>query len=193
MCLTITQAFSVDRNSVYKSIKEKANNSKSIHIIFKMSEDNPELGEIYAKRGGKYKLNLKNNVIISNGSSVWNVQPGKTVAISEYEDNNSLSLEVVFFDLLKDMKAVDLNEINSSMNDYKYKLALKPNENSKFRSNVNNLILYLDNNLNIKKIDAEASGGNYTYIIDNMRINPPLDDDMFEFKIPEDMEVIDFR
>lgn len=188
------EAKEIDKNGLFNKLKEDYKTIETIHLQFSMSMDSELLGELYAQRGGKIRLSLKDNIIVSDGKTIWNINPGYSVSISDYEPTNEFSLENIFFDLIKELEPYNLKYINKSNSSEKYNLSLKPIKNSSYKEKIKSINLYFDSKQNITKVSVNGlDNSSTTYYIRSLEIDPIIASDKFTFRPDSKIEVIDFR
>lgn len=183
-----------NKDELFGNLQKEFKNLETVHILFSMSEGSNLMGELHAKKGGKMRLSLKDNIIISDGKSIWNVNPGSSVSISDYETTSDFSLENVFFDLVEELEPISYSTLNKSNSAEKYSLKLAPKKNSKYKQRIKYMNLYLNSSSDFTRVQIMSNdGSSMTYVIKSLEINPKIGNDKFTFKPSQDLEVIDFR
>lgn len=184
----------MDKNDLFNKLKKEYYKIETVHLLFSMDEKSRLFGELYAQKGGKMRLSLNSNIIISDGATIWNINPGSSVSISNYESSNEFSLENIFFDLIKELEPIDLKAVNKSNSSEKYNLLLKPKDNSTYKEKLKSLNLYFDSKQNITKVNVLGLDGSSTlYYIKSLDLNPKFSSEIFTYKPDGNIEVIDFR
>lgn len=189
----VISVYALDKDELFNSLRKEYSELKTIHILFSINDNSNQYGEIYAERGGKMQLSLKNNIIISDGKTIWNINPGSSVAISNYEDSKELTLENIFFDLMEELEPITYTKVTSTNSKDKYNLKLKPKENSNYKSRLKFLTLYFDSNSSLSRILIDSPSGVSEYAIDLLEKNPKINKSRFTYTPTKDVEVIDFR
>ena len=182
-----------DKESVFEALKTEYNSINSIHIIFGMSEMNQRVAELYAKKGGKMHLSLKDNIIISDGATIWNISPGVSATVSDYEDSKDMTLETIFFGLMDELEPITYSELTNTSNNEKYSLKLKPIVRSEYSNKLKYLTLYFGKNNNLVRVLADTPNGVMNYNIKLIEKDPKIDSNKFVYTPANDIEVIDFR
>ena len=172
----------ISKKAVLDTLQNRFNNLESISFKF-YNEDIDELkGQLIAVKGNKYKLEIGDKIIVSDSDTVWNYSiKENTVLVSEFKDLKSVSIENIFFEYLNNSDPISLSKVNTSFGDNYYKLEL---ENTKEELKFS---LFLNRNLDVKGFHFEDR--DETWIIENLRINPPPPT-RFKFDASEDAEVI---
>lgn len=183
----------MDKDEVFNKLKKDYGSLKSLHLIFSINDNTNEFGEIYAERGGKMQLSLKDNIIVSDGKTIWNINPGNTVAISNYEESKDLTLESIFFDLMNDLVPITYSKVNSTNSKDKYSLKLRPKDNSDYKNRLKFLTIYFDSNSMISRILIDSPSGVSEYSVSQLEKNPKINENRFQYKPTDNIEVIDFR
>lgn len=184
----------MDKDDLFNKLKKEYSKMETVHLLFSMGEKSGLFGELYAQKGGKMRLSLRSNIIVSDGATIWNINPGSSVSISDYESSNEFSLENIFFDLIKELEPIDLKAVNKSNSSEKYNLLLKPKDNSNYKEKLKSLNLYFDSEQNITKVNVLGLDGSSTlYYIKSLDINPKISSEKFTYKPDGNIEVIDFR
>lgn len=191
MLFAVSNVFALDKQSVFSNLKAEFDNLTSVHIVFSIGDN--AFGELYAAKGGKMQLSLKNNIIISDGKTIWNVNPNSTVAISNYEKNDELSLESIFFEVIDELYPVSYSNVSITNTSDKYKLVLKPNSKSKFNDRLNSLTIYFNGQNYISRLLIDTPNGTSEYVVNLLEKNPKIAQSKFTYVPQKGIEVIDFR
>lgn len=183
-----------NKDELFAKLQKEFKNLESVHILFSMSEGSNLMGELHAKKGGKMRLSLKDNIIISDGKSIWNVNPGSSVSISDYEASSDFSLENIFFDLVEELEPISYSSLSKTNSSEKNSLKLAPKKNSKYKDRIKYMNVYLNSSSDFTRIQIISNdSSSMTYVIKSLEINPKIGNDKFTFKPSPDLEVIDFR
>ncbi len=157
----------------------------------KGDDQGKSLGKFFYKKKNKFIVELKNQIIISDGSNVWNYDKKfKRVVISYLvDDPTSFSLEKFIYDypglcksrLLKDNSASENEDI----------IVLTPKDNDlqfkevKIWKNSDNLI---------SKMELTDLGDmKYSFSFSDLKTNIELPDHNFTFTPPKGTKIIDLR
>ncbi|MBU2493852.1 MAG: outer membrane lipoprotein carrier protein LolA [Bacteroidetes bacterium] len=189
--------YALDSLSVIKNLQNKFNTVQDFKSSFKQttnkSFDDSELtlsGTFYYKKKNKFKIDLKNILLVSDGISIWNFDKRlNRVVINKIDENQSfLNLD----DIINNYPELCTSNLLKENSDSKfYAVSLKPkNNNLEFES----ATLWIDKNYILTKIKIlDSSGSEYFVELSNIKLNQNLSDAEFVFITPEACKVIDFR
>ena len=182
-----------NKNNVFDTLVAKYGKINSVEVTFK-ENDLSEKYNLKAKKGNKFVFNAGKNQIICNGKTIWNYNYyNKNVVISDFEPNeNIFTLDYFFFNVLSDLQPISLSsQIGNSSKNKTYLLELQSKDKFSF---IRIVKLTLDEKLkNITSIEIITNSETYKWIIDNLQFNKNLNDSIFEFTTPKNIEEIDLR
>lgn len=144
-------------------------------------------GRFLYKKSNKLRLELKNAVIISNGSDNWNYNKKENkVVISSSDENDPgvFSLEKFIFDYPAKCSVEESFENGANI------IKLVPKNSS---LNFSSAKLFPNNNLLEKLVITDTGGQTYLIEFTNIKLNPGLPENKFNFTPPEGTKVIDLR
>jgi len=144
-------------------------------------------GKLSYKKENRFHLELKNNLIVSDGSTIWNYNKKENKVIINNVDESDpsyFSFKSIVYDYPSQCYLT--SEQNGEV------LVLTPKENSdlnftkaKLRINKENLV---------SKIVLEGAGtGDVEVVFSNYKLNQNLSDSKFKFTPPEGSTIIDLR
>ncbi len=153
-----------------------------------------QTGTLYVK-GNKYKVNLKNQEVTSDNSTVWTyIKEANEVQVNNYEpDENSITPSQIFTIYEKNFIYAFMEEktVNGKVLQY---IELTPNDKSKpyfkIRLGIDKTAKTVQN-----AVVFDKNGNRYTYEIKTFTPNPALADAFFTFdtKAHPGVEVVDLR
>ena len=160
-----------------------------------LSTTDTEHGIVHVKKPGRWRFNYsipEEKSFISNGRSIFSYFPqDQQVIISQLPTSPGASTPALFLsgvgNLHRDFTTEALKPVDSDSTSLMLRLTpIADNANYEF------LILTLDpETFNIKVMaTTDFQGGVSTYTFSNLKENPGLSDTVFEFDIPQDVEVI---
>lgn len=171
---------------------------KSIMIDFS-SSDLGLSGKLTTFKGEKYKLEIGSRTIICDGKSLWNYdQSQKQVIISDYDpENTELALDRLLFKFKDFYKATQISEyysseMSKSKSDKLYKLKLIPKSVDNLLFDITGIKLFLTKkDQSLKGIELIQNSQQVFIKINELRVIKKKVN--YNFKEPEDTEVIDMR
>lgn len=174
-----------------KNLQDKFEKIEDLSAEFKQSTNGKATiaGKFIFKREDMLRIELKNSILISNGSTNWNYnQKENRVIISNSEENNAspLSLKKIVYDYPKECT------VTSETNNGEEVLVFTPNKNSSIgyivvkmwisKENLISRILMKDKADNLIQIDFSK-----------YKLNQRISDSKFNFTPAEGSKVIDLR
>ncbi len=148
----------------------------------------------YFKKVNQFRLELKNQILVSNGKITWNyTKPAKRVVISNYEEN-FFSPQNLLFNLpsKSTVKFDGTEKIDPSADGHEVQklLMLPQGPDFTFKS----LRIWVTKDFLIKKVEAEDWTQNkYTFVFNEIKINSDLNDQLFNFTVPSGVKTVDLR
>jgi len=150
-------------------------------------------GRLFLKKGNRYRLELNEQMIVTNGTVVWSYSPltGQVVIDQFAMDERTLSPEKILTGAPEDFVAANLGKEAIEGRDH-IVLKLIPRDPDSF---ITSLKLWVDpSTWLIKKAEVHDVGGRgTTYEIEALKTNIGLADEWFTYEIPEGAEVVDLR
>lgn len=174
--------------SVISEIQNKFESIKYLHADFKQSTNaNAISGKFYFAKENNYRIELNNNIIISDGETIWNEDTKrKKVVISNLEDDPlSFSISEYIYDYPPKCEIKE-EKINDG-----YIVTL---DASDAELNFKTVELFVSNNYLINKIFVTDFGGNkFKLIFSNIYTNAIIESDMFSYQNNSSNKIIDLR
>jgi chaperone LolA len=150
-------------------------------------------GKIWMKKGNKYRIELEDRTIVTDGASVWTYSDLNRQAFIDVfrDDPKAVTPDRMLTDIPKNYDAM-LLERETIEGTRTHVLKLTPRETG---SLVKSLKVWVDPSewLMVKIEVLDVSDNLTTYRIREVAFNSGLSDRMFHFDIPPDVEVIDLR
>ena len=186
ICLMIIQ---VGENSTIGKLQQKYEQINNLTAEFAQESANTNsiIGTFYFSKKNNYRIDLPNNIIISNGSTIWNQDiKRKKVIISNVEDD---PLAFSFTEYIYDYPA-KCNVSEEQMGNNTIITLTQSSSELNFKV----ARLWVDNSYLINKIEVEDFGGNiFSLLFSNISINNKISSSKFEFENTENLKVIDLR
>ncbi|MBM4174896.1 MAG: outer membrane lipoprotein carrier protein LolA [Ignavibacteria bacterium] len=154
------------------------------------SEPQKVKADLYFKKENNYRIEFKNQLVISNGITSWNYsKPAKRVVITNYEEN-FFSPQTLLFNL--PAKSSSKFEGIEKLDGEEHSIISFSPKGSDF--SFKNLKVWISKNYLIKKVEAEDWAQNkYSFMFLEIKINTNLSANLFEFTSPSGVKVIDIR
>lgn len=176
----------IDRTKSYQDISIVFN----YRFIFENDDVNEKMNGYASIKGDSYLLNLGNQLIISNGETLWNyLIDDQEVMISEATEDNNSSPIAMLNSFSKNVTASFID----SYDVYLSTIEIKEKEGKTFEK----IQISVDSrNMTLKEIHIfNTDGSELIYDITSFTTNQNLPDNMFTFdeKLHPDVEVIDMR
>lgn len=189
-----------DAEKILRNIQKKykswndATISFTQQVLFAVTKSEQSFdGKLTVKKGNKYRIDLEQQLIITDGKSVWSVnKTNQQVMIDNYRDDpKSLTPEKMLTNIPKNYNATLLNREESGGVDIAV-LKLLPKEG---RSSFRSIKMWVDEDqFVLKKIQIiDASNNTITYAITSLLINSGVKESSFSYQPPNGFEVIDLR
>jgi outer membrane lipoprotein carrier protein len=172
-------------------LQDKFKEVKDLSAEFKQSTNGKVVvsGKFFFKKEDKLRIEFKNSILISDGSTNWNYsQKENKVIISKNDDNNAspFSLRTVIFDYPKECL------VSSEMENGIEVLILTPNKESSIGYSL--IKIWVNNENLINRIILKDKAENLTQIdFSKYKVNQKITDSKFNFTPPEGSKVIDLR
>jgi len=164
-------------------------NDLTVDVIQKSRGKEILSGKLSYKKENKFNLDLKSNLIVSDGSTIWNYnKAGKKVIINDVDET-----DISFFSFNKIVYDYPSQcDMSSEMNGDFDILILMPRQNSNLGFSEAKVWIGKDNL--ISKVELTGTGSEKTEIdFLNYNLNRNLADSKFIFNPPEGSNIIDLR
>lgn len=188
------------KEEAYKNIVNIFTNTSSIEVNFTLidSEFNGvELkGSIKAQKGNKYRLDLGQRILISNGKDIWNYNlRDSTVMLSKYSVNDKeLSFEDVFFNLIQNSTPISFYKSVKSSGKIGNYLELELNKSLQQKYKLDLIKIGFGNKDDIQKIELfTGTKCQKIWNILQMKTKVNFKSSDFNFEVPKGVELIDLR
>ena len=179
-----------DADKVLKDLQAKFDTIKDLSVEFKQSANGKSklAGMLFIKKENKLRIDTKNLIIVSNGTTSWsyNVKENKVI-ISSYDENEPgvFSINELVYGLPAE------SDMELSIDNGKNVLKLTPNS---YEYNFDNVKLWIGENNLINKVELnDAAMGKVEVKFSNYQLNQNLKDSEFSFTPPEGSRIIDIR
>ncbi len=150
-------------------------------------------GKLYLKKGDRYRIETEVQTIVTDGTTVWTYSPEKSQVFVDHlekSDENPLPRDL----LIKYTSEFKPKYLRSETVDGRdcHVVQLEARDEEAYARSVT---VWVDKKNSVAvQIEQRDLNDNITvYRLKNFALNPPLNDQLFSFAIPEKTEVIDWR
>ncbi len=189
LLMLILIVFQTQTEPIISKIQQKFESIKTLQADFVQTSNNVNLmkGKFYFSQKENYRIELKNNTLISDGSTIWNIDKKRNkVIISNVEDDPlAFSLNEYIYEYPEKCKITTLK-----MDDYSLIILDSDGANLNFKL----AKLWINKDYLITKILIEDfSGGEYEFSFTDIKLNSNLDSEIFIYRENKDYKTIDLR
>lgn len=194
-CLNVSYA--QDAQEIIKKVQSKYNTIKDASATYSQSvkyssgSSQSSSGTIYIQKEDKYRIESKNEIIVTDGVTSWSYsKKKKQVIIDNYKnDGNTFSPNKFLFSYPENFYS-DLESTETISGIECYLLKLTP----RHKGSVKSAKIWVDKDDNlIRKITINSSESVTTYTLKKITLDAGLSSSKFTFSPPEGVEVIDLR
>jgi outer membrane lipoprotein carrier protein len=150
-------------------------------------------GTLYMKKGDRYRVETPNQMIVTDGKTVWTYSlDKKQVFVDRLEKSKENPLpRDLMLKYTRDYKPRLLRSEKVGASDC-YVIALTPQDENAF---VQLVTAWIDKStwLALRIEQTDLNDNKTVYLLKNAQRNVPLAEELFSFKIPADVEVVDMR
>ena len=181
-------------------VQEKYKNLKSLQAEFQQTytwelagETQSVEGTIYLTAANQYRIETGEQLVITDGKTVWSYTPSDNHVIIDLLKNtqdNQLPKDLFLQyarEFVPDFKGEEQIEGAKT-----FLLELKPKDDE---SLITSMKVWIDSKTwftrKIEQVDLNDNRN--TYLVRNIQENPQLDPQLFQFALPRDAEIVDLR
>lgn len=144
-------------------------------------------GKIYFKKGNKFRIEMKDQLLVTDGKTVWNHNAKQNkVIITKYDSEPSvLSLDKY---ILEYPQQCDVS--------FKEKSGIQVIELTPKKKNTGfkGITIYPDDSSILSKVEFTDANGNYfSFEFSNVKLNENLSDRQFSYTVPKGTRTVDLR
>jgi len=190
-----------DVDQIIKDIQNKYKKVELMHVDFKQINrfkltglENEIYGTLWVTQNDNFRLETEDQVMVSDGESFWRYNKLENQVLIDYAKKsqqdvflNNFLFKISDFYYTQIVSKTKPDKINI----YEIKLTPKNPDDSFF----NHIKVWLtDKNWDLKRVVyVDVNENEVEYLIGKIEINPQVSADIFHFKIPEGIEVVDLR
>ena len=197
----IVGAWAADVNKIIKKVQKTYDRMDRLSAdftqvqTFKITGSISETsGKIFVKNGEKYRFESEDQVIVTNGKTVWTYNNiSKQLIIDNVRKNSGALLPRDL--LFKYPKQYLATLLKTEKKDGKTVYVIRLDAKEDTHSFLKEIKIWVeDDNWFIHQIETTDLNGNTTlFRIDKMDTKTPLSDSLFEYKPAPDVEIVDMR
>jgi len=150
-------------------------------------------GVMYTKKGNKYRIELEDQTVVTDGSSVWSYSKiNNQVIVDRYKEGpDSFSPDRIMVDVPARYSSLVLGQERVGSRETTI-MKLTPKD---AKANLQWMKVWVDDDEYLmRKIQAlDVSDNLSTYLLDSITVNQSLGESRFRFDVPPDAELIDLR
>ncbi|MCB2199216.1 outer membrane lipoprotein carrier protein LolA [bacterium] len=158
-----------------------------------VEETDKQVGTILMAKGDKFRYESPNQVMVTDGTTLWRYSPANQQCIVENlkEVEDAALPRELLFDYPKKFDAGEVTEVNLDGR-LTYRFPLQPKEGG---LGVAEVKVWVDATDYItRKMQYLDDSGNQTlYSLHDIQLNPVIPDERFVFDVPEGVKVFDLR
>lgn len=193
-------AFSQSANEIVKRVEKKYHSIKTFSADFEETftwtlakKSQTSQGRFFIKKPDRFRLETEKHIISSDGKMVWRYAiPDSQVFVTDAESDPDFPLlKDLLFDYVENYSHILLGEEKLADVDC-YRLKLIPKEEDSY---ITEMMVWIDRKewLTRKVTYTDIQRNVTTYLLSEVKRNKKIDDNIFVFHIPENIEVIDTR
>lgn len=201
LLMTAMQANAADVNKIIKKVQKTYDKMDNLSATFKQVEtfkitgsQTETSGKIFIKNGVKYRFKSEDQVIVTDGKTIWTYnEMSKQLLIDNVRENSGALLpRDLLFKYPKKYYSTLLGEEKSGKNEV-YKIRLDPKED--VHGYIKSVKLWIDkDNWYILMIETTDLNGNQSrFEITDIDTKSKLSDDLFTYQADDSVNVVDMR
>ena len=199
--MTFMFTYAQDVEDIIENVQDKYEDIDDLTATFKQIESfkltgstSETVGKIYIKEGVKYRFESENQVITTDGKTVWtyNAINKQLIIDNVRKDSGALLPRDMLFKYPKEYYSTLLNEENINGKTF-FVVKLDPKNN--IHGYVKSMKIWVeDGKWLIDRIETtDLNDNTSTFEISNLKTDQGLSDDLFSFRAGEGIQVVDMR
>ncbi len=144
-------------------------------------------GKVYFKKSNKIRIETKEQLMISDGKTIWNhnLKQNKVIITNFDSEPSILSLDKFILEFPRQCEASFTGSSNRKI------IQLKP---SKKNAEFKDIKIYPDENTILSKVEFTDANGNYfSFEFSNVKLDENLSDKQFSYTVPKGTRTVDLR
>jgi chaperone LolA len=189
-----------DAADIIRHMEKKYHTIDDITVVFRQTihygvtgTEQSFSGVMYTKKGNKYRIELEDQTIVTDGSSVWSYSKSNNqVIVDRYKEGpDSFSPDRIMVDVPARYSSIVLGHERVGSSETTI-MKLTPKE---AKANLQWMKVWVDDDEYLmRKIQAlDVSDNLTTYLLDSLALNQSLGEGKFRFDAPPKAELIDLR
>lgn len=178
-------------NKRYETLKDLSADFQQTFYWKLADETQGFKGKFYIKKPNMLRLETEQQVIVTDGDTVWIYAPeNNQVIISSYEESEEpLNPQTLLFEYTENYQPIYVGTEKIG-NRKCYLLKLTPCKENQY---ITEMKVWVDKKawLTLKAERLDINGNVTTYILSDTKVDSKLDDSIFKFKIPKGVEIVD--
>ena len=193
------QATAQDADDVFDRLKDKYDSIESLRAEFSQTMSSSYMDEEATSRGTlvvqgeRYRVETEGQTLVTDGDVTWVYMPSQNqVLINDYnEDEQTFSISEFLFDYEEnyDASEVALTQLGGKRH---FVLTLTPKKDDAFFTEATLSVRESDNVITRLQV-VDVNGTTMIFNLENIQLNPSLQENTFSFTPPKGTEVIDLR
>ncbi len=193
------QAIAQNADDVFERLKDKYDSIESLRAEFSQTMSSSYMDEeatsrgVLVVQGDRYRVETEGQTLVTDGVVTWVYMASqKQVLINDYNnDEQTFSISEFLFDYDENFNAssVRASEVRGKRH---FVLTLTPKKDDAFFTEATLSVRESDNVITRLQV-VDVNGTTMIFHLENIQLNPSLQENVFSFTPPEGTEVIDLR
>lgn len=197
--LLATAARAQDAEALFQRLKDTYGTATALRAEFTQTVSSPYADDVPAAsgtlflRGDQYRVETPAQTLVTDTQTTWIYLPDENqVLINDYVEDETSFSPTAFFLTFEDRYDVTAADAVQHEGERHYRLRLEPRAPDRFFEEVT-LWLRDRDTLVTRLVVLDANETRMTFDLDDVALDPALEDDLFSFTPPAQAEVVDLR
>ncbi len=203
ICIQSLSLFASDKKAdeIIKKVKDKYDDLKTFHAEFTQNSywklaDNvhEQKGKIWLKGNDKFKIETEDQIVVSDGKTIWTHSQFNNQVIIDNVEKSGEDVRLpkdIFFKYSEDYTPIFIQDKKIDNHDCRV-VELRAKTEDIFIKYMK-IWINLKLSVPIKIEQVDINGNSNTYFLKNIQLNDTINDDLFIYKVPDSVEIIDMR